>query len=290
MSHRTATERTPVIARAAPRVSPLPAPARRAPRLSSQSSRGVGGTSSQISANELRSWPMALRAPDEPPVQVLGALAPAADVDLADARRPRARRARRGRASRPARAPAPPAGRPGRRSARAARAARSRAARSARCVDSQPPALVRPQVVRRRASCTRGQSTPPAPVMTGSGSGGRSSRTRSSPSNGQLSHSCDRRHAQRAGDAVVELLGGSRASGDRRDHNGGPWSGRRDFYAQLAGDGCPLCDQGRPEETPHGRALLRGRGGRRLPRARGHPARALRWSSGAGATSSSRRS
>ena len=25
-----------------------------------------------------------------------------------------------------------------------------------------------------------------------------------------------------------------------------------DFYAQLAGETCPLCAQGRPEETPHG--------------------------------------
>ena len=25
-----------------------------------------------------------------------------------------------------------------------------------------------------------------------------------------------------------------------------------DFYAQLDGSVCPICDQGRPEETPHG--------------------------------------
>ena len=29
-----------------------------------------------------------------------------------------------------------------------------------------------------------------------------------------------------------------------------------DFYAQLAGETCPLCAQGRPEETPHGLRYL----------------------------------
>ena len=31
-----------------------------------------------------------------------------------------------------------------------------------------------------------------------------------------------------------------------------------DFYAQLAGETCPLCAQGRPEETPHGLRYLAG--------------------------------
>ena len=28
------------------------------------------------------------------------------------------------------------------------------------------------------------------------------------------------------------------------------WSGRTSFYALRHGEGCPLCDQGRPDETP----------------------------------------
>ena len=31
-----------------------------------------------------------------------------------------------------------------------------------------------------------------------------------------------------------------------------------DFYAQLAGETCPLCAQGRPEETSHGLRYLAG--------------------------------
>ena len=31
-----------------------------------------------------------------------------------------------------------------------------------------------------------------------------------------------------------------------------------DFYAQLAGETCPLCAQGRPEETAHGLRYLAG--------------------------------
>ena len=31
-----------------------------------------------------------------------------------------------------------------------------------------------------------------------------------------------------------------------------------DFYAQLAGETCPLCAQGRPAETPHGLRYLTG--------------------------------
>ena len=210
----------------------------------------------------------ARRAPDEPPVQVLGALAPAADVDHADLadehgaldaaeHTPCSRASSSGRSAGPAEC------------SRGSSSTRPAARRLAR--RRQPPALVGPEVLvvglragravdsaragddrlgLRRPQRARPQVALERPAVPVVRPGACAARRR----------------------PAVELLRGLGHRTDRRDHKVRRVEWPPEFYAPPPGTTCPLCAQGRPEETPHGCATSQAR--RRTPTSsRGHPAR-----------------
>ena len=100
----------------------------------------------------------------------------------------------------------------------------------------------------------RRQSTPPSPKRGSSRStGGRRARGVISPSNGNVSHP---RPAASAGvlDALVQLFGCLRHGSAMLLRVEWPES----FYELKRGEGCPMCAQGRPEETEYGVRILAG--------------------------------
>src|SRR4051794_24827830 len=92
------------------------------------------------------------------------------------------------------------------------------------------------------------QSTPPCPEIDGSGVSGSSDFGRTSPSNGQVSHSCTGGVRSAAAARAWSCSG---VSGMRRGY-GWRVEWPDEFYAWRAGDGCPTCAEGRPEATRGG--------------------------------------
>src|SRR3954449_10502377 len=97
-----------------------------------------------------------------------------------------------------------------------------------------------------------GQSTPRSPLRRGSGPGGASARGRTGPSNGQVAHSSTRglRRPPAARAWMSWALSGIAADPSPARFRRVEWP--RQFYAWRAGDGCPACEEGRPDSTAVG--------------------------------------